>query len=185
MQFCNGWLSHWCVGSSFICVKASYRCLLLLKLLFSVNLTLSLPWCHLKMMSNVWNLKPLSHFVSFFALACEKTFITAHSIERRCYRTGKYTVCRHVPASFSLDILQARAVKGLKWFWRDSFEEEGAFSFQHLCFVLSTGGPHRDFGHIKHIHIRWVWRHSMDSRDSPLLQNRERLHVQASVWLFF
>jgi len=38
-----------------------------------------------------------------------------HSIEIdvNCYRTGKYTVCRHVPASFSLEILQAGAVKGL------------------------------------------------------------------------
>ena len=30
------------------------------------------------------------------------------------YRTGKYTVCRRVRASFSLEILQAVAVKGLK-----------------------------------------------------------------------
>ena len=111
VQFCNGWLLHCCVGSSFICVKASYGCLLL-KLLFSVNLTPSLPWCHLKKISNVWNLKRLSLFVTFFALACERTFITTHSIERRCYRTGKYTICRHVPESFSPEILQAGAVTG-------------------------------------------------------------------------
>ena len=30
-----------------------------------------------------------------------------------CYRTGKYTVCRSVHASFRPDILQAGAVKGL------------------------------------------------------------------------
>ena len=36
------------------------------------------------------------------------------SIESRCYRTGKYTVCRGVPASFSPEILQAGAVKGLR-----------------------------------------------------------------------
>ena len=30
-----------------------------------------------------------------------------------CYRTGKYTVCRRVRASFSPEILQAVAVKGL------------------------------------------------------------------------
>ena len=30
-----------------------------------------------------------------------------------CYRTGKYTVCRRGCASFSLEILQAGAVKGL------------------------------------------------------------------------
>ena len=36
-----------------------------------------------------------------------------HSIENRCYRTGKYTVCRRVRAAFSPEILQAGAVKGL------------------------------------------------------------------------
>ena len=30
-----------------------------------------------------------------------------------CYRTGKYTVCRRVPASFSPEMLQAGAVEGL------------------------------------------------------------------------
>ena len=30
-----------------------------------------------------------------------------------CYRTGKYTVCRRVRASFSPEILQVGAVKGL------------------------------------------------------------------------
>ena len=31
-----------------------------------------------------------------------------------CYRTGKHTVCRRVPASFCPEILQAGAVKGLR-----------------------------------------------------------------------
>jgi len=37
------------------------------------------------------------------------------SIESRCYRTGKHTVCRRVRASFSPEILQAGqgAVEGL------------------------------------------------------------------------
>ena len=35
------------------------------------------------------------------------------NIESRSYWTGKYTVCRHVRASFSPEILQAVAVKGL------------------------------------------------------------------------
>ena len=34
-------------------------------------------------------------------------------IESRCYRTGKYTVCRRFRASFSPENLQAGAVKGL------------------------------------------------------------------------
>ena len=59
------------------------------------------------------NLKPLRLFVIFFALACEWIFIKSHSTENRCYRTEKYTVCRRVRASISLDILQAAAVKGL------------------------------------------------------------------------
>ena len=43
------------------------------------------------------------------------TFIKTHSVESRCHcRTRKYTVSRHVPASFSLEVLQAGAVKGLR-----------------------------------------------------------------------
>ena len=49
----------------------------------------------------------------FFALACERTLITTHSLESRCYKTRKYTVCRHVHASFCPEIVQAGAVKGL------------------------------------------------------------------------
>ena len=48
------------------------------------------------------NLKPFSHFVFFFVLACERSFIKKRSIENRCYRTGKYnTGCRHIRAPFS------------------------------------------------------------------------------------
>ena len=47
------------------------------------------------------------------SLAYQRTFITTHSAENKCYRTRKYTVCRHVRLSFSLEILQAGAVKGL------------------------------------------------------------------------
>ena len=59
------------------------------------------------------NLKHLSSFVDFFALTCGRAFITTQSIEGRCYRTGKHSVCRHVSASLSPEILQAWAVKGL------------------------------------------------------------------------
>jgi len=61
----------------------------------------------------VQNFQPLSLSVFFFTLACERIFIKTHGIENRCYRTGKYTVCRLVRASFSPEILQAGAVKGL------------------------------------------------------------------------
>ena len=59
-------------------------------------------------------LKPLSLFVFFFALACEKIFVRTRSIENRCYRTGKYPVRRRVLAFFSPKILQAGAVMGLE-----------------------------------------------------------------------
>ena len=62
----------------------------------------------------VRNLKPLSLFVFFFAQACKRIFSKTHSIESRCYRTGKYTVCRRVLSSLSPEILQAGTVKGLK-----------------------------------------------------------------------
>jgi len=57
------------------------------------------------------NLKPLNLSVFFFA--CERTLIKTYSIESRCYRTGKYTVCRRVRTSFGQEILQAGAMKGL------------------------------------------------------------------------
>ena len=58
-------------------------------------------------------MKPLSLFVLFYALACERIFTKTHSTENKCYRTGKYTVCRRVSALFSPEILLARAAKRL------------------------------------------------------------------------
>ena len=52
--------------------------------------------------------------VFFFALTRERMFIKAHSIENRCCRTGRYTVCRRIHAFFCPEILQAGAVKGIK-----------------------------------------------------------------------
>ena len=59
------------------------------------------------------SVKALTVSVFFFALACERIFIETRSIENRCYRTGKYTVCKRVSASFSPEILQAGALRGL------------------------------------------------------------------------
>ena len=56
-------------------------------------------------------------FVFLFAQVCERISIKPHSTESGCYRTGKYTVCRHVHASFSPEMLQAGAVKRLIVFW--------------------------------------------------------------------
>ena len=52
-------------------------------------------------------------FLSYFSHYHVKRFSWTHSTESRRYKTGKYTVCRRVPASFSPQILQAGAVKGL------------------------------------------------------------------------
>ena len=57
--------------------------------------------------------------VLFFALSFERIFMGTHSIENRCYRSEKYTVSRRVRASFSPEILQAGAVKGLNTVERD------------------------------------------------------------------
>ena len=59
------------------------------------------------------NLKPLTVSVLFFALSRERIFNKTHSSGSRCYSTGKYTVCRRIRASFSPEILQAVAAKGL------------------------------------------------------------------------
>ena len=53
----------------------------------------------------------------FFTLACEIMFDKTHGTENRCYRIETYTVCRHVHASFSPDILQTGVVKGLTRGW--------------------------------------------------------------------
>ena len=85
-------------------------------------LTHSLPWCRLKLANeNAKFETPKPVFVvvvvvvccCFFALARERTFTETYSIESRCNMTGKYTVYRHVRASFSPEMLQAWAVKGL------------------------------------------------------------------------
>ena len=63
----------------------------------------------------VQNLKPLTVSVLIFALSCERIFIERHSIGSRCYRIGKYTVYRRFRASFSPEILQSGAAKGLSF----------------------------------------------------------------------
>ena len=51
-------------------------------------------------LEKVQNLKPFSLFVFFFALALERIFTKTHHTERRCYRTGKYTVFEVRPCIF-------------------------------------------------------------------------------------
>ena len=69
----------------------------------------------LKKTIKVRNLKPLSFFVFLFAHTCERIFIKTHGFQsRRVTGQQKHTVCRRFRASFSPDILQAGAVKGLR-----------------------------------------------------------------------
>ena len=77
------------------------------------DLIFDIAWCNLKTTNKSVKFKILSLLVFLFTLACERIFIKMHSIESRCYRPGKYSVCRHVPASLSPDILQAGAETGL------------------------------------------------------------------------
>ena len=62
----------------------------------------------------VQNLKPVSLFVFFFALSSERIFMKTHSTEGRCVIGPENTVCMRIRASFSPEILQALALKGLK-----------------------------------------------------------------------
>ena len=80
------------------------------------TLTPSLPWwwCHFKTTNKTT--KSETHFCLLFRTGMWKDYHKTHSTKSRCYRTRKYTVCRCDHASFtsfSLDILQAGAVKGL------------------------------------------------------------------------
>ena len=83
----------------------------------------------------MWNLKPLNLFVFFFTLACEKVFNKTHSIENRCYRSGKYTVCRRIRASFIPETLHAGTVKGLTVQSNPKLGNQKSFySHQQSCF---------------------------------------------------
>ena len=64
--------------------------------------------------AEIMAVKGLTISVLFFALSRERIFVETHSTGSRCYRTGKYTACMCVRASFSPEVAQAGAVKGLK-----------------------------------------------------------------------
>ena len=55
----------------------------------------------------------LKPFCFLFRTGVSKTFIKTYIIESGCYKTEKHTVYGRVRASFSLEMLQAGAVKGL------------------------------------------------------------------------
>ena len=69
------------------------------------------------------NLKSLSLFAFFFALASEHAFIKTHNTEGRfVIRPENILFCRRAHAHFSLEVLQDVALKGLKSVW-----------FSHAC----------------------------------------------------
>ena len=79
----------------------------------SQELTPSVPWCYLKTANKSAKFETLNCFCRIFTLSCKRIFIETHSIESRCYRSGKDTVCRRVRVSFNPKMLQAGAEKGL------------------------------------------------------------------------
>ena len=68
----------------------------------------------LKTTNNSAKPETLKPFWLLSALACERTFIKRYSIESRCITGPENILCRRARASFSPEILQAAAVKGLK-----------------------------------------------------------------------
>ena len=83
----------------------------------AADLTPSLPQCHLKIAIKCAKFETHKPFCFLFRTVMGIFFIKMHSIESRCivgHMTRKYTVCRRICTSFSLKILQAGAVKGLR-----------------------------------------------------------------------
>ena len=80
----------------------------------TLHLTPSLPCVTWKHPTKVQSLKALSLFVFFFALALERIFIQIHHTERRCYRTGKYSVFEVHPCIFQPRNLTGWGSKGVK-----------------------------------------------------------------------
>ena len=76
--------------------------------------TPSLPCYHLKMANKSAKLETLSLFVFFFALACERTFIKAHSIESRCTIGPENVLFVGTPCIFQRGNLTGWGSEGLK-----------------------------------------------------------------------
>ena len=73
-------------------------------------------FCQINSMTHINHdvtLKRPSLFFFFFPLVCEGIFIKMQTLKYICYTTGIYTVCRLVLPSFSPEIVEAAAVKGL------------------------------------------------------------------------
>ena len=78
------------------------------------SLTLSLPSCHFKTTNKYVKFEILKHFLFLFHITRVKGFPSKCTVLKViCYRMGKYTVCGHVHAFFSPEIVQDVAVKGL------------------------------------------------------------------------
>ena len=98
------------------------------------------------------NLKPLSILTFFFFHRHLKGFSSKHialKVDVIYYRTGKYTVCRCVRASFSPKGLHAGAVKGLNKCQQMSYQWYSVSD--HLC------GPHKDTSDWCRVNSMSVW----------------------------
>ena len=81
----------------------------------------------------VRNLKSLSLSVFVFTLACERIFIESIALKVDVLHDRKIYTCRRILVSFSPDILQAGAVKGLIGTRGD--QSEVGFHFVRCCFL--------------------------------------------------
>ena len=84
-----------------------------------LQLTPSLPWCHLKTTHKSAKFKPLSLFLFLYFLGGQSYVkgSPSKSVELEIDVIGPENIlfaCRRVRASFSPEILQAAAVKGLR-----------------------------------------------------------------------
>ena len=102
-------------------VEASWACQVAPKRDRRLSYCRSLTLVHVNpftaMMSLENNQQKWNHYAFLSSFLHRKGFSSKRiiSIESRCViRTGKYTVCRHLRASISPEILRAAAVKGLK-----------------------------------------------------------------------
>ena len=81
-----------------------------------VGPTPSLPWCHFKTTNKSVTLETLNCFCLLFCTGLWKDFHrNTYSTESICYGSGKHTVCRHVRASLSPELLQALGSVGVNW----------------------------------------------------------------------
>ena len=95
----------------------------------------------------VQHLKPVTFSVLFFALACERIFTETHSIESRCYRSGKYSVLQACACNLQHINFTGWGSEGVK----STIFSMSMWSYPFLLCFLCEG---LDFGPVNCHHIR-------------------------------